>query len=421
MAATDPTRRKYDEACEVMLQIQKSGFKAMFNGGCVRDRILNIEPTDFDIASNALPTDIQTIFKGTKFRVIDTGIDHGTVTVVGKFSSTEVTTLRKDVDTDGRKAVVQFGDSFEEDSERRDFTINAMFADMDGNILDFHEGLSDLAAKRLRFVGDPDARIKEDFLRILRLFRFHSRFGFSIDSSTIAAVTINAPGLKRVSQERITSELWKILEGSFVESALTLMIASNVFSHVFQTFDQPDSSLVKELAKITHKQLEKNTIAEIRFAFLLSSLTIHSQKVELREILSFLKSLRLSSKEVHKISGFFELIRISIFASQDQTMEFLDHLESREIPLTHLHEISDSLGNLGRNFQPLIECELKFGYLRKSKIPISGSYLMEQFKIEPGRLLGDTLDYLKRSFRREEWKTVSEGLIIARQFLESHR
>ena len=421
MAAINPTRRKFEEACEIVNLIKKSGFEAMFNGGCVRDRILNIEPSDFDIASNALPTEIQALFKGSKFKVIDTGIDHGTVTIVGKFSNTEVTTLRKDVDTDGRKAVVQFGNSFEEDSERRDFTINAMYEDLSGNIFDFHGGLADLAAKKLRFVGNPDARIKEDYLRILRLFRFHSRFGFSIDASTVSAVKENSAGLERVSQERITSELWKILEGSFIESALALTIDSEVFSHVFRGFDLPSPTLARDLGNIAHSHLEKHTIAEIRFAYLLSSLKVKTFEARQSEIVKFLKALRLSSRELHTVLGYLDLIRTPKFSTQDQTMEFIDILESRDVPISQLQKVSEALEPLGIEFESLIKCESMFAHLRKAKIPISGSHLMSELKLDPGKLLGETLDHLKKSYRREEWQSSAEGLNIARHYIDQKK
>jgi hypothetical protein len=199
------------------------------------------------------------------------------------------------------------------------------------------------------------------------------------------------------------------------------MIDSEVFSHVFRGFDLPSPTLARELGNISHSHLEKHIIAEIRLSYLLSSLKVNTFEACPSEIVKFLKSLRLSSRELHTISGYLDLIRTPKFSSQDQTMEFIDILESRDVPIPQLQKISEALGPLGIEFEPLINCESRFAHLRKAKIPISGSYLISELKLEPGKLLGETLDHLKKSYRREEWQSSAEGLNVARLYIDQKK
>ena len=164
--------RAYKDALKVLRSLEAAGYAARLAGGCVRDRLLGITPADYDIATGAEPGVVLQHFRTEGRTTVPTGIDHGTITVVMPSGPIEVTTLRKDVATDGRHAQVAFGKSFSDDAQRRDFTINAMFEDADGRIYDEAGGQADLQAKVLRFVGEASIRIREDYLRILRLFRF---------------------------------------------------------------------------------------------------------------------------------------------------------------------------------------------------------------------------------------------------------
>ena len=147
---------------------------ALIVGGAVRNALLGEPVEDMDIATALRPERVLELAAAAGLKVVPTGIEHGTVTVVAAGEGFEVTTFRRDVETDGRRAVVEFSDRLEEDAARRDFTMNALYAGADGAVIDPVGGLDDLAARRLRFVGDPDQRIAEDYLRILRFFRFHA-------------------------------------------------------------------------------------------------------------------------------------------------------------------------------------------------------------------------------------------------------
>lgn len=201
----------------VILTLEDRGYRAMVAGGAVRDVLLGEIPKDWDVATSAKPEAVVEAFKGIA-EVIPTGIDHGTVTVRiqdydDEFHNIEVTTLRRDVATDGRHAEVEFVDDFREDAARRDFTINAMFMDVGGNILDYFGGQDDLKHRVIRFVGSAEQRIQEDYLRILRYFRFMARFRPAMTSTTCEnAIKIYAGGLKQISGERIYQELSKLIQ-----------------------------------------------------------------------------------------------------------------------------------------------------------------------------------------------------------------
>lgn len=188
---------------------------AWFVGGCVRNGLLDLPVEDIDICTDALPLEVMEAAQNAGLKTIPTGIDHGTVTVVAHGKPHEITTLRRDTETDGRHAKVAFTDQLAEDAARRDFTINALYATRDGDVLDPNgQGLRDLQNRHLRFIGDPQARIAEDYLRILRFFRFHAWYADQdkgIDADALSACASNIDGLAHLSKERIGAEIIKLL------------------------------------------------------------------------------------------------------------------------------------------------------------------------------------------------------------------
>ena len=198
----------------VMGLLIEAGHQAYFVGGCVRNALLGAPVADVDIATSALPDTVSVLAENAGFKAIPTGIDHGTITIVVEDQPFEVTTFRRDIETDGRRAVVAFAKTFEEDAARRDFTMNALYANTDGEVIDPVGGLSDLRRRRLRFIGDPNDRIREDALRILRFFRFHAWYGDSdagIDVEGLAACAAHVDMLDQLSKERIGHEMRKLL------------------------------------------------------------------------------------------------------------------------------------------------------------------------------------------------------------------
>lgn len=201
-------------------------------GGAVRDTLLGLPVADVDIATALVPMDVIDRLQAAGIKATPTGIEHGTVTAAIDGKSYEITTLRRDVATDGRRATVAFATDWREDAARRDFTINALYAAPEsGEIFDYFNGLEDLAIRRLRFIGDANERIAEDFLRILRYFRFLARYGSGqLDADAIAACAKGAPGLTALSRERIAQELARILSLRDPVASIELMITNGVFA-----------------------------------------------------------------------------------------------------------------------------------------------------------------------------------------------
>ena len=202
---------------------------ARFVGGAVRNALLGTAVVDIDIAVPMPPSEAITRLVAKDIKVVETGIEHGTVTAVAGSHAFEITSLRRDVETDGRHAIVQFTDDWSEDAARRDFTINAMYATLDGEIFDYATGVEDLIAGRVRFVGDAATRIAEDYLRVLRLFRFHAWYGKGeIDPEGLRAAAAAKDKLKTLSAERIAKEMLRLLEAGNPSAVLRVMAATGI-------------------------------------------------------------------------------------------------------------------------------------------------------------------------------------------------
>jgi poly(A) polymerase len=204
--------------------LSRDGEEARVIGGAVRNALMDLPPGDTDIATTAMPDEVMLRATAAGFKPVPTGVEHGTVTVIVEGRPFEVTTLRVDVETFGRKAIVRFGRDWKADAERRDFTINALSVSVDGVIHDYVGGLADLDVRRVRFIGDPAVRIAEDYLRILRFFRFHAAYGEGPpDAAGLHACIAGREGLDQLSRERVRMELLKLLVAKGAVSVLTIM------------------------------------------------------------------------------------------------------------------------------------------------------------------------------------------------------
>ena len=223
-------RKKFNGAIDVLEKFNKAGYEAYFVGGCVRDFLLGCEFSDIDITTNALPEEVKTIFR----KSIDTGIQHGTVTILVSGESYEVTTFRTEDDYIDHRIPekVEFVSNLKEDLDRRDFTINAMALDSKGNLYDYHNGKKDLTNKIIKTVNNPNERFFEDALRMLRAFRFSSKLGFEIEDSTLVAIKKNAELIKFVSIERIVNEFKKLLAGIGSKRSLELLLDSKLNTYI---------------------------------------------------------------------------------------------------------------------------------------------------------------------------------------------
>jgi poly(A) polymerase len=216
----------------LLAALARGGIAARFVGGCVRNTVLGRPVDDIDIAVDKPPETVMRALEAADLRVVPTGLKHGTVTAIVKGRPFELTTLRRDLETDGRRAVVAFTDDWRADAERRDFTFNALYADPDGTIWDPFDGRADLLAGRVRFIGDPDQRIAEDRLRVLRFFRFYAWFGKPpLDSAGFDACRRNAGTLSSLSGERVRKELLRLLAAPAPADALEAMAEAGALDH----------------------------------------------------------------------------------------------------------------------------------------------------------------------------------------------
>ena len=256
---------------------------ARFVGGCVRDSIIGLKTNDIDIATKLNPEDVVKILGSQSIKVVPTGIDHGTVSVFSKDFNFEITTLRSDISTDGRHAEVIFSDSWEEDSLRRDFTINSIYLKQNGELYDPHNGIQNLKDKEIIFIGNPDERINEDYLRILRFFRFNAFYGnnnLKLSSDSIKACIKNKNKIKKLSSERVQNEFFKILNSSDPYFIVSIMRKIEILDLLFE--HKVETKIFKKLLLIEKENsFSKNHI--LRFA----SLALKNKKINANNLQMF--------------------------------------------------------------------------------------------------------------------------------------
>lgn len=245
-----PATRKVCDA------LSEGGAQVFFVGGCVRNSLLGAKVSDIDIATDLLPDVVTKRANAANIKVIPTGVDHGTVTLVQDGLAHEVTTFRSDISTDGRRAVVAFSNNIQEDAQRRDFTMNALYARPDGTVVDPLDGLPDLMARRVKFIGNAEDRIHEDYLRSLRFFRFHAWYGDlseGFDEDSLAAIASNLDGLHLLSRERVGIEMLKLLSAPDPATSLAAMRSTGMLLNVLSGADDT------AIAPLVHLELETNT------------------------------------------------------------------------------------------------------------------------------------------------------------------
>ena len=277
----DKFRDKFKGAIDILKIFNRNGYEAYFVGGCVRDYLLGEEFSDIDITTNALPEEVKKIFR----KSIDTGIQHGTVTILVNGEGYEVTTFRTEDEYTNHRAPekVEFVSNLREDLDRRDFTINAMALDSNGKLYDYHKGESDLTCKVIKTVNNPNNRFYEDALRMLRAFRFSSKLGFEIEKDTLDAIKKNAELIKFVSIERIVNEFKKLLSGKGNLRSLELLLDSKLNTYI--PFLE-EIEIIQDFSKYSFCQS----------LYILSKINDISFDI--------LKELKLSNKEVKLIKEF---------------------------------------------------------------------------------------------------------------------
>lgn len=398
--------RKFKEAVRALTSLEGGGFQARMAGGCVRDRLMGAAPLDFDVATSAKPEDVIRHFEAMGLRTVPTGIDHGTVTLLMPAGPIEITTLRIDVATDGRHAKVEYGDCFEQDAARRDFTVNAMSEDARGVVYDYFSGQKDLKDKVLRFVGDAPARIAEDYLRIMRFFRFLARFGFEPAPGTLGAIKAGMGGLGRISQERITSELVKTLASPHAAKAMKLMMDTGVFAVV-----------LPELATTTFDALPAfpGMPAEKRGLAVFAALLLKADLASPKEVKVLAERLKLANVDAKVLAFAAEAkTKLKLLGSSPaDSLAFIDQAEAAAGPgafgmlflplLAPLPDLKVALARVERD-------DARHGHRRLAALPLDGHAVKKALGLKDGPELGKLLDELKRAYRNGDWTSKDEGL-----------
>tara|TARA_B100001123_G_scaffold425749_1_gene539024 strand:- start:1813 stop:3111 length:1299 start_codon:yes stop_codon:yes gene_type:complete len=365
-------------------EIGKEG-KIRFVGGCVRKALCGENIDDIDLATSLEPNEVKKKLNKEDIKVIDTGISHGTVTAFLNKKKFEITTLRKDISTDGRHANVQFTLDWEQDAARRDFTINAIYADMYGRIFDPFNGISDLKNGIVKFIGSPEERIQEDYLRILRYFRFFIQYSrTSYDQDTIKSIKQYINGLNKISNERIFDELKKILTLKNINELFECETSREIILNIFPQFKFYDR------LKIIHN-LDKKLRNQFNNYLILASLII-DQSNNYEYFCHKYKTSNIVKNRFKNISKNFEDLKNKKFYSEENI--------KKQIYLSSKDDVLDLL-----LFSLCINSKIKRHDIEKlmdyvkicktPKFPISGDYL-KKYGYEPGQALGKKLKSLEK-------------------------
>lgn len=372
-----------------------------FVGGAVRNALLGEPVGDVDIATQLMPEETIAAAQAAGLKPVPTGMAHGTITVVCDGKPFEVTTLRRDVETDGRRAVVSFTEDWEEDARRRDFRLNALYADMDGTVFDPTGGLADLEARRFVFVGDAEARIREDYLRILRLFRFEAWYGGgNPDPVALAAAEKLREGLNKLSAERVWSELKKLLAARDPRDAIGRMQAAGILHLVLGM-----NGSLRVLGGIIAQDVECGLAPDslLRFAALADGGP--------ERIRTMAGKLRMSNAETRRLEG-----AVDPSARKDVTDAFTDRAAAeRAIMALGARAFEDQvrLQAAGEVAPPPRDWTLLAKFAREweePEFPVKGGDLI-LLGYEPGPMLGDALDELKAHWIAERFEPNKDELI----------
>ena len=374
--------------------------KVKFVGGCVRKVICGEEIDDIDLATSLEPHDVKKKLNENGIQVLDTGIAHGTVTAILNKKKFEITTLRKDLSTDGRHANVEFTSNWEEDSARRDFTINAIYSDIAGRIYDPTNGIFDLKKGNIKFIGNPEERIQEDYLRILRYFRFFTQYSKADhDQSVIRIIKKYINGLNKISNERIFEELKKILKLKNIYSLFFQYNSKEIILNIF-----PQLKYYKRLKII------KNVSKKLRGSYdvnLILALLILDKSNGYEYFCHKYKTSNRIKNRFKNISANFENLKSEKFYTKENIRKLI-YLSSKDYVKDLL--LFSIITNLNMK---VFDIEKLIDYVNVCKIPkfpISGDFLKE-YGYESGQILGKKLKLL-------EGKWIKNNFILEKSFIE---
>ncbi len=391
---------------KIILEIlEEEGGQARFVGGCVRDHICGRTTNDIDIATSITPDKVTKIFEQREILVIPTGIQFGTVTILMHGVPYEVTTLRKDIKCFGRHAEVEFSDKFEDDSIRRDFTFNALYMDREGKIYDYHNGIDDLEKGIVRFIGNSQQRITEDYLRILRMFRFHAGFGIgSIIEEQIQACAENRDGLDGIAGERIRTEIIKMLEYPTSPEVFKQMV---------------DIGAMEKITNLSSEDFNFDNLQNYYSAIPLFPDIKESELNFVTAISSFIKPDEDSAEKIAERMKF----------SSREKGHLIRLMEANEIDFENDYEVRKAIRLDGKNdFIEYVILSLSRDKLNRTRaieliekanvfdapeFPIDAKILMEQLNLKPSKELGDMLRKSEELWERSEYKLSRDEILNA--------
>ncbi|WP_022727993.1 CCA tRNA nucleotidyltransferase [Fodinicurvata sediminis] len=388
---TPPSLGPPDATAEVLEALKVGAVEVRYVGGCVRDSLLGRPLSDIDLATPAPPEKVMELLQTAGVKVIPTGLSHGTVMAVSRGQPFEITTLRQDVETDGRRAVVAFTDCWRSDAARRDLTMNALSCDPEGWLYDYFGGLEDLEAGRVRFIGDPAVRIAEDYLRLLRFYRFLAHYGRTRpEESALRATAEAAPKLARLSGERVRVELLKLLAAPAPESSLALMEEQRILPHLLE-----DPLSVASLARLRTGLPDSAPL--LRLAALLPASAEAAGRTAAR--------LRLSRAEARQLQDYCQPDAFREMPPGQQKLQRALHERGRDLVLAQL-----ALAAARRN-QALPEAVLATARdWRAIPLPVTGADLLAE-GMERGPELGAALQALEDWWLQQDRKPDRQALL----------
>ncbi len=354
-------------------------------GGCIRDALSGKDVTDIDFAVDINPEEVIKILTNNNIKFYDIGINYGTVTAVIDSKNYEITSLREDIETDGRHAKVKYTSDIKADSFRRDFTINAIYANRDGELFDFHNGIEDIENRKLKFIGSANDRVKEDYLRILRYFRFYADFSnFEIDTNLKKVFKGESKNFSKISKERIWSELKKIINQNNSFKSLSMMNEINILTEISE-----DISINKDYLKISHIE---NKINKPIDDFLKFSILLESSEYKAN---NFIEQFPISNEEANNLRTFINLdLSIKSYLSIKESRAKLYRLGIEKFQnFVILNWIKDSNQKNDLNWHTLYEVAKNF---EQPKFSFGANDII-RMGIEEGPLVGKILSEL------EEW------------------
>ena len=394
LSITTPVKKIFEA-----INSHSSESEIRYVGGCLRKIFNNEKVDDIDLATNLNPIEVSEILKKNKINFYESGIEHGTITAVLDDHKFEITSLREDIFTDGRHAKVKFSKDWKKDAARRDFTINSIYADLDGNIFDPHNGKKDIEMGQVNFIGDPEKRIKEDYLRILRYLRFFLNYSKQPHKEEIIkTIKINISGISIISKERLLDELKKLLKSNQLEK-----LSKDKFSIELILLIFPELKNIKSV--INSIKVKKEFFVELDFIFILFLMIIDGTD----NLEYFLYKYNISKKDqkrAYAINNFYNE-KEGIKTLNEANLNKVLYYDGKQAVLDILNFKIIKSKKLDKKMLSLLE-------LYKNKItpslPVGANLLMTRYKIPEGRQLGSMLKLIEEEWVRNNFEITEKQI-----------